>query len=249
MIFFEVLFLILFFAVLFYLTYNRNKIKGMIGEKKVSSMLLFLDKEVYHTYNNLYLQTSRGTSQIDHIIVSQYGIFIIETKNYKGTISGSFKSDKWTQNIWGNKYSMPNPIRQNKTHIYALKSILPSYAWFDLISIIAFSSKASLYITTDENTEIVYIREILSVIKSYNNIKFSSEQVKEICDAIYWANVTDKDIRNNHKYAVQQKIYNRNTLVDAGICPNCGAELVERQGRYGSFTGCSRYPKCKFTTK
>ena len=127
--------------------------------------------------------------------------------------------------------------------------LLPSYAWFDLISIIAFSSKASLYITTDENTEIIYIREILSVIKSYNNIKFSSEQVKEICDAIYWANVTDKDIRNNHKYVVQQKIYNRNTLVDAGICPNCGAELVERQGRYGSFTGCSRYPKCKFTTK
>ena len=31
------------------------------------------------------------------------------------------------------------------------------------------------------------------------------------------------------------------------ICPKCGSELVERQGKYGKFTGCSNFPKCRFT--
>ena len=30
-----------------------------------------------------------------------------------------------------------------------------------------------------------------------------------------------------------------------GACPACGAKLVRRSGRYGSFYGCSRYPYCK----
>lgn len=244
-----VIFFVLFLAGLIYLSLNRAKIKGIIGEKKLSSLLMFLDKEVYHIYNDLYIETSRGTTQIDHIVVSQYGIFVIETKSYKGIVYGNFRSDKWTQNIWGNKYSMPNPIRQNKAHIYALKSILPNYAQSGCISIIAFSSSASLYVTTDENTEVIYIREILNTIKSFNKIVFSSEQVDEICSAIYWANITDLKVRNNHKYEVRQKMYNRNARIEAGICPNCGAELVRRNGRYGSFIGCSRYPKCKFTTK
>ena len=247
--FIGVIFLILFFAGMIYLALNRAKIKGVIGEKKLSSLLMFLDKDVYYTYNDLYIETSRGTSQIDHVVVSQFGIFVIETKNYKGNIYGSFKSDKWTQNIWGNKYSMPNPIRQNNAHIYALKSILPNYAQSGCVSIIAFSSSASLYVTSDEDTEVIYIHNILSTIKSYNNIVFSSEQVVEICNAIYWANITDKDVRHNHKYVVQQKMYNRNAQIEAGICPNCGAELVRRNGRYGTFIGCSRYPQCKFTTK
>lgn len=247
--FLSVIIPILIFAGVIYLAINRAKIKGFLGEKKLSSMLMFLDKEVYTIFNDLYIETNRGTSQIDHVVVSQYGIFVIETKSYKGTISGSFKSDKWTQNIWGNKYSMPNPIRQNKAHIYALKSVLPNYAHSGFISLIAFSSSASLYITTDESTDIVYIHEILGAIKSHINIVFSQDQVLEICNAISLANVINKDIRKKHKYAVQQKIYNRNAQIEVGICPNCGAELVRRQGRYGSFIGCSRYPQCKFTTK
>ena len=29
-------------------------------------------------------------------------------------------------------------------------------------------------------------------------------------------------------------------------CPNCGSELVIRNGKYGSFTACSNYPECKY---
>ena len=72
-----ILFFVLFLAGMIYLALNRAKIKGIIGEKKLSSLLMFLDKDVYQIYNDLYIETSRGTSQIDHVIVSQFGIFVI----------------------------------------------------------------------------------------------------------------------------------------------------------------------------
>ncbi|MDD6393178.1 MAG: topoisomerase DNA-binding C4 zinc finger domain-containing protein [Prevotella sp.] len=37
--------------------------------------------------------------------------------------------------------------------------------------------------------------------------------------------------------------------INAGICPKCGGQLIKRNGKYGSFYGCSNYPNCKFTTK
>jgi hypothetical protein len=60
------------------------KIKGAIGEKSVAFLLSGLDKRKYKLINNIMLSVGNKTTQIDHIIVSNYGIFVIETKNYKG---------------------------------------------------------------------------------------------------------------------------------------------------------------------
>ncbi len=32
-------------------------------------------------------------------------------------------------------------------------------------------------------------------------------------------------------------------------CPQCGGALVQRQGKYGPFVGCSSYPKCRYIEK
>lgn len=64
--------------------------KGILGESKVNlGYWLLLDNKIYHRMNNVTLPlASGGSTQIDHIIVSRYGIFVIETKNYKGWIFG-----------------------------------------------------------------------------------------------------------------------------------------------------------------
>ena len=36
---------------------------------------------------------------------------------------------------------------------------------------------------------------------------------------------------------------------DNNTCDLCGAKLILREGKYGKFYGCSRYPNCKFTKK
>jgi len=59
--------------------------KGVLGELIVSlAAKFFLDKEKYHLFKNVTLPTEDGTTQIDHVIVSRYSVFVIETKNMKG---------------------------------------------------------------------------------------------------------------------------------------------------------------------
>ncbi len=38
----------------------------------------------YHLMNHVTLQLKDGTTQVDHILVSRFGVFVIETKDYKG---------------------------------------------------------------------------------------------------------------------------------------------------------------------
>jgi len=47
---------------------------------------LFLPKEQYTVLHNITLPTDDGTTQIDHIVVSRFGVFVVETKNMKGWI-------------------------------------------------------------------------------------------------------------------------------------------------------------------
>lgn len=65
--------------------------------------------EEYTVLNDVILPTQAGTTQINHIVVSPYGVFDIETKNYKGWIFGGVKSTQWTQNIYGRKSNFMNP--------------------------------------------------------------------------------------------------------------------------------------------
>lgn len=95
---------------------------GKFGEKRVARKLDWLSKE-YTTLNDILLPTHYGTTQIDHIVVSPYGIFVIETKNYKGWIFGHENSEEWKQSLLGKKrfwgwsseqHKFRNPIRQNE---------------------------------------------------------------------------------------------------------------------------------------
>jgi len=79
-------------------------LKGVVGEFIVNIMAKFmLDKSEYHLIKNVTLPTADGTTQIDHIIVSKFGVFVVEMKNMKGWIFGSKNQKQWTQKIF--KYS------------------------------------------------------------------------------------------------------------------------------------------------
>ncbi|MBK8202608.1 MAG: NERD domain-containing protein [Bdellovibrionales bacterium] len=98
--------------------------KGWLGEMKAAfNMWLSLDKRIYQRFHNLIIPASNGTTQIDHILVSQYGIFIVETKNKGGWIFGSEDQAKWTQSFFGKKYSFQNPLRQT----YRQKKVLAEF--------------------------------------------------------------------------------------------------------------------------
>jgi restriction system protein len=100
--------------------------KGWFGEAMVNRGLRSLDPSQYRHFHDLYLPhpTEPGTTQIDHILVSPFGIFVIETKNYRGWIFGSENQRQWTQQIYRHKHRFQNPLHQNRLHVRALMHFL-----------------------------------------------------------------------------------------------------------------------------
>src|SRR5690554_494610 len=99
--------------------------KGVMGELIVNLLLrVFLPKANYHLIKNVTLPTDDGTTQINHIVISRYGIFVIETKNMKGWIFGTAKQAQWTQKIFKKSYKFQNPLQQNYKHTKALEQCL-----------------------------------------------------------------------------------------------------------------------------
>ena len=80
--------------------------------------------------------------QIDHVVVSIYGIFVIETKNYSGWIFGDENSQYWAQVIYKTKNRFYNPILQNRGHIKALQGLLQDYSHIRYIPIVVFYIKS-----------------------------------------------------------------------------------------------------------
>ena len=184
---------------------------GKFGEKRVARKLDWLSKE-YLTLNDILLPTSYGTTQIDHIVVSPYGIFVIETKNYKGWIFGHENSEEWKQSLLGKKrfwgwsseqHKLRNPIRQNAAHARAVKAILKEVGDFPIIPIVVFADSAELNITTPNHIVINWCN-LRSAIKSYRTQCISQEDIQRIVSKISSANITTEGSRESHTVMCRQ---------------------------------------------
>lgn len=223
------------------------KIKGYFGEKSVAFFLSKLDENKYKIINNIMLRNGNRTTQIDHVVVSNYGIFVIETKNYKGWIIGNEYDDYWKQVIYKRKEKLHNPIKQNYGHIQTLKEHLAEFPDINYISIVAFTTKADLKVTA--STDVVYTVNLLKTIRKHDSMCISDSEKEQIYSKIISLNIDSKENRKAHIEAIHSDINDKNNKIDNDICPRCGGKLVLRNGRYGKFKGCSNYPKCRFIAK
>lgn len=216
----------------------RAEIKGYIGEKIIAIVLKRLDKTRYKVLNDVMVETENGTSQIDHVIVSNYGVFVIETKNYKGWIFGDDDSRFWTQVIYKRKEKFYNPVRQNQGHVNALKNVLGDYPDMMYIPIVVFSINSELKINTDNH--VVYSVRLLRTIRKYSQAVIDDTVRDDVFQRLSGLNIRDRAARAKHVKDI--KAFTQ----PESICPRCGRKLVVRQGKNGQFKGCSGYPKCRF---
>lgn len=221
--------------------------KGKIGERKVSNKLNWLPRDKYIVIDDVILPTPRGTSQIDHIVVSIYGIFVIETKFYKGWIYGGEHSEYWTQNVYGEKHQFYNPILQNEGHVRAARRVLAEFEPLDIIPIVAFASTADIKMDIRESN-VVYWHQLRRFIRRYRKERHTWKEVKAICNKIYDARISpSRKTEKQHLNDVRAAQLQKEKTIKEGHCPRCGGQLTLRQGQYGRFYGCSNYPKCTFT--
>ncbi len=122
---------------------QRNKIRHF-GDRAEEEVSLLLEEEFPGSVvlNNIFLKTPRGSTQIDHILICKWGIFVIETKSHNGKILPGNK--EWVQ-IYGEKVvHFHSPMLQNEIHKKALSRILEKNRSFSRIpvkGIVVFTSK------------------------------------------------------------------------------------------------------------
>ena len=235
---------IIIFILLILVTIFYKKIRGFMGEFWVKQELKKLPKDKYIILNDIMIKSSKGSHQIDHIIISKYGIFVVEMKNYYGLITGEEHQNKWTQHLGKNKYYFNNPIHQNYGHIKALEELL-NLSEDKFISIICISNQAKLKVKAKNVTQLDFVNDL---IKSYNN-EIIIEDLSKIKNKIEQNNITDKEIRKSHIKNIKNTVKENNDKEKNMICPKCGGKLVEQNGKYGKFIGCSNFPNCKYTSK
>ena len=219
------------------------KLRGYMGEFWVKKRLEKLPKGKYITLNDIMIEDENGTHQIDHIVISNYGIFVIEMKNYYGLIRGREYDDKWCQYLGRKRSYFINPIHQNYGHIKALANLL-SFDEDYFISIICFSNQAKVNVYCN-NTIVTQVKFLNKGILKYNDIVFNFN-IEEIANKILLNNIVDKKIRKQHIKNIHSKVKKDKKMVDNMICLKCGNKLIKKKGRYGTFIGCSNFPKCRY---
>ncbi|WP_049538626.1 nuclease-related domain-containing protein [Vibrio harveyi] len=225
--------------------FKSRWLKGVFGEFLVNRLLSKLPESDYTLIKDVTLPTSDGTTQVDHIVVSKYGIFVVETKNMKGWIFGSARQKQWTQKIYRYSSKFQNPLHQNYKHIKALETLL-GCSEEHLHSVIVFIGDSTF--KTEMPPNVTYARGSIRYIQQFNDVVFSDNDYARLTESINRLKlkrgvITDLKHRKHVKEVVTSK-------ARSNQCPRCGSEMVLRETKRGEnigkqFWGCSTFPKCR----
>ncbi len=181
--------------------------KGVLGEFIVNVALsLQLDKKKYQLLKNVMLPTEDGSTQIDHIIISRHGIFVVETKNMKGWIFGSARQKQWTQKIFKHTYTFQNPLHQNYKHIKVLSSCLNMHE-SKLFSVVVFVGDSTF--KTNMPSNVTHAGGLIRFIKSQTESILSNTEIRKTIAKIskvrLRANIKNNRAHVQHVKAIKNK--------------------------------------------
>jgi len=228
------------------LLFKSPRFKGWMGEFIVNvSAKYLLDQDRYRLIKNVTLPSGDGTTQIDHVIVSVYGVFVVETKNMKGWIFGGQHQKQWTQKIFKHSSKFQNPLHQNYKHVKALEQLL-ALEERQLHSVVVFVGDCTFKTPMPDNVTrgFGYVRYI----KSKTDPVISEAQVNEVVQQIESERYPRTfSTHRQHVKHVKKIIEAKEAAV---VCPKCGSEMVQREVRKGArqgvkFWGCSKFPGCR----
>jgi hypothetical protein len=221
------------------------RIKGKLGEANINFWARrMLDPGVYHLIPDVTLPSGNATTQIDHVIVSRYGIFVIETKTYKGWIFGSATDPQWTQVNFRRKERFQNPLRQNFKHTQTLAELtgIPPELFK---SMVVFAGDARF--KTEMPANVVHMRDFIRYIRGFDTPIIKDEQVPDVVATIReWAGTVSPELKSQHVANLRKNKAPVSATGTAPQCPRCSEVMVLRTRRTGGqFWGCPKYPACR----
>ncbi|MFC7063139.1 nuclease-related domain-containing protein [Halobacillus seohaensis] len=183
---------------------------GELGEYKINIQLDQLPKE-YRYLSDFMIENPKsrsGYSQIDHVVFTPYGLFIIETKNYEGIIKGKKNEKSWSVNY---KFRMLNPFFQNYGHVEAVKSSLNMKKELKMFSLVSFTRRCTFKVDLElrdikSDALIVYDTELSEFIHRKMNVEkllngdpiYTEEDIQLMYSQLEKANITDPLLRKKH---------------------------------------------------
>ncbi|MEK5061722.1 nuclease-related domain-containing protein [Paenibacillus sp. FSL H7-0326] len=182
---------------------------GELGEHKINIQLDQLPQECRYISDLMLVnpKSRSGYSQIDHVVVSPYALFVIETKNYNGEIKGKKEDREWSVS---NRFKLYNPLRQNYGHIKAIQAHVPDVK-VPYVSIISFTMRCRFNVDPElrkiqSNELIIYDVELSEFIqRKINRLKMegkspilSETEILEIVEKLKELNITDSLLREQH---------------------------------------------------
>jgi len=185
---------------------------GKTGEIKVDEAINNLNIGIKKLFSNFTFYNNSGNSvQIDHILICNKGVYIIETKNWNNcTIDPGSHSDvdSWaiTYNR-GNVYDCINPIKQNSNHISQLYNKHYSLQKYNLINLIVFTGKAEIKNFRKYSDYITTINYLETKIENKHDI-ISDEEVRYLTNI--FNSIFTKITEEEHSRMINEKRNNKN---------------------------------------
>lgn len=233
---------------------DSNHFQGWLFEWMVARRLAkrFPSTE-WTLFRDITLEKAGKTSQLDLVLLSKRGLFVIECKNYSGWIFGTADQRRWTQTFFRKKFYFQNPLIQNDKHVQVLAEIL-ELAPERLTSIVLFSRRSSIR-TELPGTVCQGVDPLVEFVEGHRDAVFTAVEVSGIRHQLEQKRLkTGRATNRQHR----KNVASRNTLQPTPppptgaepACPKCSTPMVKRLGKSGalagtSFWGCSTYPKCR----
>lgn len=217
-----------------------NVLKGWFGEKLTTfGLWLRLDENVYRRIDDIILPSKNGTTQFDHVLVSVFGVFGIETKNMQGWVFGGEKDSTWCQSIYGHKNRFQNPLRQNYRHIECLAEFLKLERQL-FHSVVFFIGECEFKTPMPPN---VLCSGLGNYIRSFNTPALNQQQVVDIAHKLRTLKAASGLTKSDHLTSLNH----RHGSTD--VCSKCGGRMIARTAKNSGkqFLGCSNFPKCRHT--
>jgi restriction system protein len=171
----------------------------MVGEAVVHwGVLSKLNKKRYRVLKNIFVPSiySCGVTELDHVVLSAHGIFVIETKNYGGWIFGSENDQTWTYTNLKKKYQFVNPLIQNQCHVASRAAFLglPKTAFH---SMVVFVGEAQIKTPMPPN---VLTTGVLRYIESKDKIVLTESQLENAWERLstHDAEMEKRVVRREH---------------------------------------------------
>lgn len=228
---------------------RSSLMKNLYGELQVNlAARLFLDKQHYTLFKDVMVSDDNGTLRIDQIIVSRFGVFVIEIKDMKGWIFGGTEQINWTQVANRQSNSFRNPLPGSYRLGRALQSALglDPEAVFPLIVFIGDND-----FKTPMPDNVVYAGNYLNFIKSKKQAILGESETRSVCARIRSGQLKPAQTSDRKPVKHMKSIVDEaNRPADGHPCPRCGKPMVlktviNETGQSKQFRLCSGFPKCR----